>query len=275
MTTEITDLTNLPAWAWMWLLALTLFFAAKGLTIARLPCPLKAGAGPRLLAYTFLWPGMDVEDFCSRVPAPKPGVREWQAAAAKTLSGAALLWMAVPLISPTRPLLRGWTGMLGLVLLLHFGFFHLLSLTWRASGVNALPIMKSPGTATSLQGFWGARWNAAFTHLMHMHFFTPLARKLGPHAAFMGSFLLSGAVHELVISVPARGGYGLPTLYFALQGAGVLFERSRFGQRFGLGQGVKGWCFVVLVAGGPAMCLFHPIFVRNVILPMLHAIGAT
>lgn len=259
----------------MWFLALGLFFAAKFLTLTRLPCPAKAEAGARLLAYAFFWPGMEVEKFCSHSLAPKPPMREWSIAAAKTLLGAALLWLVVPRISANCPLLRGWTGMLGMVLLLHFGLFHLLSLAWRARGVYAAPIMQSPGSSTSLREFWGARWNAAFTHLMHAHFFTPLARRLGPRVAFMGSFLLSGAVHELVISVPACGGFGLPTLYFALQGAGALFERCRWGQTLGLGHGLKGWCFVALVAGAPAVFLFHPIFVRNVILPMLHAIGAS
>lgn len=88
-------------------------------------------------------------------------------------------------------------------------------------------------------------------------------------------FLISGTLHELVISVPARGGYGLPTAYFVLQGLALLFERSKRGQNLGLGSGIKGWCFVALVAGVPAFWLFHPIFIHHVILPMLHAIGAT
>jgi hypothetical protein len=205
----------------------------------------------------------------------KPRLWEYSTAGAKTFFGGALLWLGVVLINANHPLLRGWAGMVGVIFLLHFGLFHLLSLAWRAGGVHAPPIMQSPGTACSLSRFWGGSWNAAFTDLVHDHFFKPLARRFGGRAALVASFLLSGALHELVISVPARGGYGLPTLYFALQAAGLLFERSRLGRRLGLGCGLKGWCFVALAAGAPASFLFHPIFVRNVILPMLHAIGAT
>jgi hypothetical protein len=77
-----------------------------------------------------------------------------------------------------------------------------------------------------------------------------------------------------VISLPARGGYGLPTCYFVLQGLGVLFERSTPGKRLGLSSGIRGWLFAVFCAGAPAYLLFHPWFVRGVILPFLAAIGA-
>jgi alginate O-acetyltransferase complex protein AlgI len=230
--------------------------------------------GGRLLAYALLWPGMDVRAFCASASVPLPPVREWVHALVKTFFGAAVLWLGVRCIEPTRPLLIGWTGMIAVVFLLHFGAFHLLSLLWRARGINARPIMQTPGMATSLGQFWGRRWNAAFADLMHEHFFKALARRLGPRRALLAIFVLSGLVHESVISLPARGGYGLPTLYFVAQGLGLLFERSKFGRAVPLGFGWKGWCFVVLVAGAPAFWLFHPIFVRNVILPMLHAIGA-
>jgi alginate O-acetyltransferase complex protein AlgI len=264
----------MPAWAAMWLLVLTLFFTAKCLTLRELfasGCDLNT---TRVFGYIFLWPGMDARGFCSRGFVPLPRQYEYLAAGAKALLGAALLWLGVRLIAPNHPLLRGWTGMVGLVFLLHFGLFDLLSLAWRAGKVHAPPIMQSPGTASSLSRFWGGSWNAAFTDLVHEHFFKPLARRFGGRAALVSSFLLSGALHELVISVPARGGYGLPTLYFGLQAAGLLLERSRFGRRAGLGRGLEGWCFVALVAGAPAFFLFPPVFVRNVILPMLHAIGA-
>jgi hypothetical protein len=62
-------------------------------------------------------------------------------------------------------------------------------------------------------------------------------------------------MHELVISVPARGGYGGPTLYFATQGAAMLVERSRFGRRIGLGSGWQGRAFMMLVLIVPVFFL--------------------
>jgi hypothetical protein len=164
--------------------------------------------------------------------------------------------------------------MIGLVLLLHFGLFDLLSLVWRTRGLNALPIMQSPLNATSLAKFWGGKWNAGFHDLMHRYFLHGLARRLGTRAALFAIYLISGLLHELVISVPAGGGYGGPTFYFIVQGLGVHLERSRVGRSLGLGYGLKGWCFVASVTATPVGLLFHPPFIRNVILPMLQAIGA-
>jgi hypothetical protein len=90
----------------------------------------------------------------------------------------------------------------------------------------------------------------------------------------MAVFAASGLVHELVISIPARGGYGLPTLYFILQGTGVTAERSLIARRLGLRRGFAGWCFTLAVTAAPAFWLFHPPFIRNVAVPMLRAIGA-
>ena len=265
----------LPAWIWMWLIAYALFLGAKWVTIQRfLRSGKRVGSG-RLLAYLLLWPGMEVRAFSGTSPGPSPAGREWAGAAARMLFGAAVVWVGVPLMGATRSFITGWIGMIGVVLLLHFGLFHLLSLLWRALGINARPIMRSLAGATSLSGFWGERWNTAFSNLMHENVFKPLTKWAGPGSALFLVFLISGVLHELVISVPAHGGYGLPTAYFVLQGLALLFERSQPGRRLGIGSGWKGRCFVVLVAGVPAFGLFHPLFIDRVILPMLHAIGAT
>jgi Membrane bound O-acyl transferase family len=117
--------------------------------------------------------------------------------------------------------------------------------------------------------FWGRRWNSAFHGLAFKFVFRPIARlhlHHGAQAALLAAFLLSGLVHELAISLPARGGYGLPTGYFILQGIGILVERA-------LPQ-IRGRIFTVFITSVPAFWLFHPPFVHNVILPFMKAVGA-
>jgi len=134
--------------------------------------------------------------------------------------------------------------------------------------------MDLPIAAKSLGEFWGVRWNRGFNDLAHQYIFDPARRKIGASWATMLAFLASGLVHELVISVPARGGYGLPTLYFLLQGCGLLAERSRLGRRARLRRGLRGRLFALTIAAGPAYWLFHPPFVLRVIVPMLRDIHA-
>jgi hypothetical protein len=172
-----------------------------------------------------------------------------------------------------NPIANAWVAMFGLTLILHFGAFHLVALVWQRAGVPAKPLMQSPATANSLADFWGARWNTAFNKLVHDLAFRPLARRAGIARATLGVFGISGIIHELAISFPARGGYGLPLSYFLVQGAGVLIERGSFGRALGLGHGIRGWLFVFIFTVGPAYWLFHPTFVQNVILPMLQTIG--
>jgi D-alanyl-lipoteichoic acid acyltransferase DltB (MBOAT superfamily) len=164
--------------------------------------------------------------------------------------------------------------MIGMILLLHFGLFDLAAIAWRIAGVNAAPIMNAPIKATTLSEFWGKRWNGAFNQLVLNILFRPLARAIGPVRATLTGFLFSGLIHELVISLPARAGYGLPTAYFLLQSWGVIAQRSNVGRRLQLCHGVCGRIFTMLIAAGPAFWLFHPPFVRNVILPFMKAIGA-
>jgi len=156
---------------------------------------------------------------------------------------------------------------------LHFGLFHVLSVVWRRAGIDAPPIMDAPIRASSLSDFWGKRWNLAFRDLAHTYVFRRLVGRLGISAATMAVFLASGLVHDAVISIPAGGGFGLPTLYFVIQGVGVLFERSRLGKRVGARKGVIGRLFCAAVILGPVFLLFHQPFVERVVLPMLTVIG--
>lgn len=179
------------------------------------------------------------------------------------------------MLLPDHPLVAGWVGMIGAIFILHFGLFHVMSLIWRRAGVNAVPLMRNPLWAKSLAEFWGQRWNAAFHELAFRFAYRPLRRRMTPAMATLGVFGVSGLIHELVISLPARGGYGLPTAYFVLQGLGLVLDRTRFGRRIGLARGLRRRFFTIAITAVPAFYLFHPPFIRNVILPMLNAIGAT
>jgi hypothetical protein len=198
---------------------------------------------------------------------------EWFAGVGKTLSGIALIWTGARLVSLRHPLFGGWVGMVGLVLLLHFGTFHLIALAWQRSGIPVKPIMQRPLASRSLSELWGKRWNLGYRKLSHTLVFLPLRKRFGLVAGALGAFLASGLLHDLVISVPARAGYGLPTAYFLAQGLGVLIERSQAGRRFGLGRGTKGLLWTALIAISPLYALFHPWFVMRVIVPFLSAIA--
>jgi hypothetical protein len=264
----------MSAWQFMWSLAATIFFGLKWLTWreARHHFPPRLG---RSLAYLFAWPGMDAETFLAPgKPAPAPQFRDWIGPVSKAALGVLLLWVIARRVADQHPLLQGWIGLFGLVCLLHFGSFHLIALFWQACGVMARPIMSQPLHAKTLSEFWGKRWNLGFRQLAHDFVFRPWHKRIGVTAAGLLVFLLSGLIHDLVISLPARGGYGLPTGYFVLQGLGVALERSARGRRLGLQAGFPAWLFLLVIASAPAFWLFHPAFVRRVILPFMHAIHA-
>ena len=265
---------HLPNWIFMWLFVTAMFAGCKWLTWRRGQANLGTSAR-RTFGYLFAWPGMDAKSFLTGQHNQQPPLSEWLLATGRFLAGIALLWLAAHAAFTTNGIANAWLGMFGLTLLLHFGSFHLVALAWQHAGVPAKPLMQSPTTATSLATFWGVRWNTAFNKLVHDLAFRPLARRLGIAWATMGVFAISGVIHELAISFPARGGYGLPLGYFILQGLGVLIERSLIGRILGLGQGFRGWLFMFIFTAAPAYWLFHPTFVQNVILPMLKTIGAT
>ena len=282
-----------PAWVRMWLVAAAFFVAFKLVTLWRVR-PSEASLGRRL-AYLFAWVGMDAREFLAHAgPTSTSPRKEWVRAGRNLAAGAVFLWLVAGFVPPEWARTRAWVGLIGLIWMLHFGLFHFLAVFWRGLGVAAAPIMDSPMRSTSLGEFWGRRWNSDFRVLSHGLIFEPLRRRargrrwagretrptealgrnVGGAAALLAAFLFSGVIHDLVISVPAGGGYGLPTLYFTTQGLGVWLERSRAGRRAGLGSGRIGWVFTLAVTIGPVGLLFHDPFLTRVALPMLDAVGA-
>ena len=264
----------MPAWLFMWALSFAIFAGLKWITWWQARTRIAHGAA-RSAAYLLAWPGMDAETFLSPGRRPsRPGLREWLWAALKTALGGVLLWAIARRIPADDFLLRGWSGLFGLIFLLHFGSFHLIALFWQTMGVDAEPIMSKPILAKTLSEFWGKRWNLGFRQLAHDLIFRPLREHVGVTAAGLLVFLVSGLIHDLVISLPARGGYGLPTGYFILQGLGVTLERSTLGAQLGLQNGLTARVLAFVMAAAPAFWLFHPPFVLRVIIPFMRAIHA-
>jgi alginate O-acetyltransferase complex protein AlgI len=219
-----------------------------------------------------LWIGLDAEAFFGK--RSKSPMR-WTAglwAIGQIAIGLWILFRIAPNLVGLHPLIASWLAMYGVVSFVHFGLSQVLSIGWRAAGISAQHIMHRPLFAKSLSDFWGRRWNLAFRDVAHRFVFQPAATRFGSIWATTTVFLVSGVIHDVVISVPAGGGFGLPTLYFVIQGAALLFERSRTGKHMGLGSGVIGRLFAAMIVIGPAGLLFHSRFIGNVVVPMLVAI---
>jgi len=266
-------LSYLPAWGRMWLVAAVLFAGAKMLTWMRRPAQFAQVGRWRAAGYFLGWVGMDADGFCRPSDERGQSALEWAPAALKTALGATILWIVVPAVSADRPTAAGALGFAGLVLLLHFGIFHLLALAWQRAGAGVRPIMQAPLRAASLADFWGRRWNRGYRDASFELFFRPAVRRLGGRAGTLLAFFVSGLLHELVISVPARAGYGGPTAYFVIQGLGSLVERTEFMRAIVKSRPWTGRCFTLVFVIGPLGWLFHPAFLTRVIVPFLSAIG--
>lgn len=279
-----------PDWIRMWLVCGMLMTGCKAISwyavsyghasrparhAARIP---GASNKAREWAYWFAWPGLDAlaflrsGSFGNGAVAPV-AAREWLFGLLNTAVGAVALGIAAGPLAGGSTFVRAWVAMAGIVLLLHHGVFKLLSCAWRSFGVDAAPLMRAPLLAENLTDFWGRRWNVAFRDFAYAFVYRPVAQSQGPVAATWMVFLFSGLIHDIAISLPARGGYGWPTIYFLLQAAAIMVARSRVGKRLGLGGGVMGriWTAIVLIL--PAPILFHEPFRVRVIVPMLDALG--
>lgn len=246
-------------------------FAVKAPVLAEA----RADGGTRLrvgrwLGFVAAWPGMQPRPFADPDRPALAGARDLVALGFRRLGAGVMLvaiargiWLATgSALLATVPLLPG------LSLILHFGLFNILAGAWRFGGVNLHPLFRAPLLSKSLTEFWGRRWNLAFSEMTAIAVYRPLAARFGNRPALAASFLFSGLLHELAISVPVRAGFGLPLLYFLLHGGLMMVERELtrrrrpIGGRFG-----RVWTIVWLIA--PLPILFHPPFLTGVVWPLI------
>lgn len=87
------------------------------------------------------------------------------------------------------------------------------------------PIMVNPLVADSMHDFWSRRWHQALRRTFVVLGGVPGYLVGGESGFIVGSFLASGLVHEGGVYVAGKGIDHKVTLYFVLQGIGLVSER--------------------------------------------------
>jgi len=228
------------------------------------------------LTFACGWAGMRAQPFetlgAARLPNAWPMIRF---GISRIIAGLLLILLAhelvlLPLDHTLLYILISTVLLIALSLILHFGLLSISAGMWRLSGVNTYPLFKQPLKSKSLTELWGKRWNIAFIEMTTITIFRPLKHKIGAGAALLLSFAFSGLLHELALSVPVNSGYGLPMLYFIVQGVLVLIEKALADKKIVFLQNkvtAKIWTLFWIVA--PAPLLFHAQFIKEIVWPLV------
>lgn len=274
-------------WPQMWATAFGVYFACKCWVVLAAVRDGVRFSGSGIAAFVMAWAGMDPRPFSIR-EGTTDGDDCVQMISLREGLGNMMLGGVLLLVSPMVAARAGayaamWLCVSAYCLLLHFGLLHVIGFGWQRAGRPVEAIMQRPARSTSLADFWSRRWNRAFRDLSNALIVRPTRRYLGPAGAVGLVFLVSGIVHELVMSWPARGGWGLPTMNFLMQCAGLYVERSPLGRRWGLmgagrSHGVPAvwrsriWTAAVVIA--PLPLLVNRVFAENVVIPFYRTLGA-
>ncbi|KAK4744191.1 hypothetical protein SAY87_010503 [Trapa incisa] len=101
------------------------------------------------------------------------------------------------------------------------------------AGVRLEPQFDEPYLSTSLQDFWGRRWNLMVTSVLHPAVYVPIrsicaswiGRKWASLPAAFCTFLVSGLMHELIFyHIGRRDPTWVVTCFFLLHGASVVAD---------------------------------------------------
>uniref|UniRef100_A0A1J3JLM2 long-chain-alcohol O-fatty-acyltransferase n=1 Tax=Noccaea caerulescens TaxID=107243 RepID=A0A1J3JLM2_NOCCA len=140
-------------------------------------------------------------------------------------------------------------------------------------GCELKPVFDEPYLATSLQDFWGRRWNLVISSILWSCIYAPIRGifKGNPGLAkFIGvfmTFLVSGLIHELLrlctSRTPPSGGI---TLFYVLQGVctavEVTVKRSTFGRRWAV-RPVVSWFLTMSFLFATSNWLYFPQITRG------------
>jgi len=223
----------------------------------------------RFIAYLF-WPGMQPGHFLpERTPANSRPAPTVSGMLLNAVTAVVFLWVLPSLMPADWPQwLRLVSGQVGNGFLILFAIFDAWALLCRACGVGVEKLWHCPLAATSLSDFWGQRWNRIFSGMLREVLFLPLARRFGGAVALFAVFVYSGLLHEN-FSVAALSGYGLPMLYFLMQGLALWLESRRPFRRLLQRRPGLGRLWTAAVVLGPVLLLCHAGFREQVMVPTL------
>jgi hypothetical protein len=141
---------------------------------------------------------------------------------------AVLYLVFIPLLRPFPWWLQSYLAVVPFWLLLET-LGGLCRLLWLPSGRLVPAINIRPWRATHLADFWGRRWNRLIGDWLHQVVFMPLRRR--PKTAMFATFLASGLLHELLVSLPLMLVYreniwGMMTGYFLIQYLAMRVDRE-------------------------------------------------
>lgn len=100
-------------------------------------------------------------------------------------------------------------------------------------GMELEPQFNNPFLSTSLQDFWGKRWNLMVTNILRPTVYEPTlgmvtrvaGRRWAPVGAMMGTFVVSAVMHEVIMYYMGRVGPSFRmTWFFVVNGLGVAVE---------------------------------------------------
>nr|GEX33923.1 acyl-CoA--sterol O-acyltransferase 1-like [Tanacetum cinerariifolium] len=140
-------------------------------------------------------------------------------------------------------------------------------------GLQLEPHFDEPYLATSLQDFWGKRWNLMVTGILHQTVYLPvrsffnrfLSRQLAALPAVMASFIVSGLMHELIFYYMGRlKPTWEVTWFFVIHGVLVCLElvvKRGVGRRLRIPTVVSGPLAIGVVVA-TSFWLFFPPFLR-------------
>uniref|UniRef100_A0A1J3HGN9 long-chain-alcohol O-fatty-acyltransferase n=1 Tax=Noccaea caerulescens TaxID=107243 RepID=A0A1J3HGN9_NOCCA len=140
-------------------------------------------------------------------------------------------------------------------------------------GCELKPVFDEPYLATSLQDFWGRRWNLVISSILWSCIYAPIRGifkgnpGLAKFIGFFMTFLVSGLIHELLrlctSRTPPSGGI---TLFYVLQGVctavEVTVKRSTFGRRWAV-RPVVSWFLTMSFLFATSNWLYFPQITRG------------